>query len=183
MTIFDAILQGIVQGLTEFLPVSSSGHLSLLQHFTGRGGEAGGSFSIMLHFGTLIAVFIAFWPTIWALIREAFAMGAKEYGIMINRDMTLSRGLYLPANAAVEICGAGPGEYTTVTVPYGTTLTVGGRLTISLNGTLIVEGKYAGNLPIIAGNNSRFEWGEDADILSQQFKTADSGIFAAGKTV
>ena len=74
MTIFDAILQGIVQGLTEFLPVSSSGHLSLVQHFTGQGGEAGGSFSIMLHFGTLIAVFIAFWPTIWALIKEAFAM-------------------------------------------------------------------------------------------------------------
>lgn len=74
MTIFDAILQGIVQGLTEFLPVSSSGHLSLIQHFTGQGGEAGGSFSIMLHFGTLIAVMIAFWPTIWELIQEAFAM-------------------------------------------------------------------------------------------------------------
>lgn len=74
MTIFDAIIQGIVQGLTEFLPVSSSGHLSLVQHFTGQGGEAGGSFSIMLHFGTLVAVMIAFWPTIWELIQEAFAM-------------------------------------------------------------------------------------------------------------
>ena len=69
MTILDAIFQGIVQGLTEFLPVSSSGHLSLLQHFTGQGGEAGGSFSIMLHLGTLIAVAIAFWPTIWELIQ------------------------------------------------------------------------------------------------------------------
>ncbi len=74
MTIFDAILQGIIQGLTEFLPVSSSGHLSLIQHFTGQGGEVGGSFSIMLHFGTLVAVFIAFWPTIWELIQEAFKM-------------------------------------------------------------------------------------------------------------
>ena len=74
MTILDAIFQGIVQGLTEFLPVSSSGHLSLLQHFTGQGGEAGGSFSIMLHLGTLIAVAIAFWPTIWELIQEAFSM-------------------------------------------------------------------------------------------------------------
>ena len=74
MTIFDAILQGIIQGLTEFLPVSSSGHLSLVQHFTGQGGEVGGSFSIMLHFGTLVAVMIAFWPTIRDLILEAFRM-------------------------------------------------------------------------------------------------------------
>lgn len=79
MTIFDAVLQGIIQGLTEFLPVSSSGHLSLIQHFTGQSGEAGGSFSIMLHFGTLIAVFIAFWPTIRELILEAFAMLADLF--------------------------------------------------------------------------------------------------------
>ena len=42
MGIFDAVIQGVIQGLTEFLPVSSSGHLSLYQHFTGLGGEAGG---------------------------------------------------------------------------------------------------------------------------------------------
>lgn len=70
MTIFDAIFQGIVQGLTEFLPVSSSGHLSLVQHFTGQSGETGAMFSILLHFGTLVAVFIAFFPTIWELIVE-----------------------------------------------------------------------------------------------------------------
>ena len=46
MSLWDAILQGIIQGLTEFLPVSSSGHLSLYQHFTGQSGEAAGLFSI-----------------------------------------------------------------------------------------------------------------------------------------
>ncbi len=74
MSILDAIFQAIVQGLTEFLPVSSSGHLSLIQHFTGNSGEGALMFSAVLHLGTLVAVFIAFWDTIWALIKEFFVM-------------------------------------------------------------------------------------------------------------
>lgn len=60
MNILNALFQGIIQGLTEFLPVSSSGHLSLIQYFTGQAGETGALFSILLHLGTLIAVFLAF---------------------------------------------------------------------------------------------------------------------------
>lgn len=71
---FDAIIQGIVQGLTEFLPVSSSGHVSLVQHFTGTNIEGAQSFTLFLHFGTLIAVFIVYWSKIWALVKEFFAM-------------------------------------------------------------------------------------------------------------
>ena len=74
MSVWQAILQGIIQGLTEFLPVSSSGHLSIFQYFTGLSGESGAFFSIVLHLGTLFAVVIAFFPTIWGLIQEAFAM-------------------------------------------------------------------------------------------------------------
>lgn len=74
MTILDAILQGIIQGLTEFLPVSSSGHLSLFQHFTGIQGEEAVFTTIALHIGTLIAVFIAFKEKIWQLILEALQM-------------------------------------------------------------------------------------------------------------
>ncbi len=74
MTYLEAILQGILQGLTEFLPVSSSGHLSLFQHFTGNSGETGIFFSLMLHLGTLLAVFIAFRKTIWQLILEFLSM-------------------------------------------------------------------------------------------------------------
>ena len=74
MTYLEAVLQGILQGLTEFLPVSSSGHLSLFQHFTGSSGDTGIFFSLMLHLGTLIAVFIAFRHTIWQLFLEFFSM-------------------------------------------------------------------------------------------------------------
>ncbi len=74
MTILEAIIQGIIQGATEFLPVSSSGHLSLFQHFTGVTGDEAIFTTIALHIGTLVAVFIAFRQKIWALILEFFAM-------------------------------------------------------------------------------------------------------------
>lgn len=62
-----AIIQGVVQGLTEFLPVSSSGHLSLAQHFMGV--EVGGLlFDVMLHLGTLLAVLIVYYKLILRLI-------------------------------------------------------------------------------------------------------------------
>lgn len=80
MNIFEAVMQGIIQGLTEFLPVSSSGHLSLYQHFTGNSGEGALLFSAVLHLGTLVAVFTAFRKTIWELI--------KELGFMIKDIFT-----------------------------------------------------------------------------------------------
>ena len=74
MSILEAVMQGIIQGLTEFLPVSSSGHLSLYQHFTGNSGEGALLFSAILHLGTLVAVFVAFRKTIWEMIKELVFM-------------------------------------------------------------------------------------------------------------
>lgn len=74
MTIIDAVIQGIIQGATEFLPVSSSGHLSLYQHITGISGENSALITIMLHIGTLVAVIIAYHKKIGALIKEFFLM-------------------------------------------------------------------------------------------------------------
>ena len=70
MSLFDAIVQGILQGLTEFLPVSSSGHISLYQHFTGNNGDNALVFLAVLHLGTLLAIFIAFRKDIFELIKE-----------------------------------------------------------------------------------------------------------------
>ncbi len=72
MDIINVIIQAVVQGLTEFLPVSSSGHLSVIQHITGYTGDNALILMIVLHLGTLVAVFAAFWKTIWGMIKEFF---------------------------------------------------------------------------------------------------------------
>ncbi|MDR1002433.1 MAG: undecaprenyl-diphosphate phosphatase [Oscillospiraceae bacterium] len=74
MGFWNAILQGIIQGLTEFLPVSSSGHVSIYQHIAGISGDGSQSFTLLLHFGTLIAVFVVYRELIWNLILEFFSM-------------------------------------------------------------------------------------------------------------
>ncbi len=74
MSIIDAIIQAIIQGLTEFLPVSSSGHLKLYQAITGQTVEEGTFLLVILHLGTLVAVCIAFWSTIKALFFEFFRL-------------------------------------------------------------------------------------------------------------
>jgi undecaprenyl-diphosphatase len=71
MSIFEAVILGIVQGLTEFLPVSSSGHLVLLQKIFNI-QEPSLFFDTMLHAGTLMAVFAVLWKDIWGLIKKPF---------------------------------------------------------------------------------------------------------------
>ena len=72
MTYFMAILLGLVQGITEFLPVSSSGHLALMQHFFSGMQEPDNLYTILLHFATLIAVCIVYWQDIVSMIVEFF---------------------------------------------------------------------------------------------------------------
>lgn len=71
MSILQAIIFGLIQGLTEFIPVSSSGHLVLAHHFFGVTQE-GLRFDVALHLGTLIALLIYFHKDIWRLIKALF---------------------------------------------------------------------------------------------------------------
>ena len=71
MSILESIVLGIVQGLTEFLPVSSSGHLVLLQNIFGF-AEPQLFFDTMLHLGTLVAVVVVMWRNILELFRKPF---------------------------------------------------------------------------------------------------------------
>lgn len=71
LTAWEAILLGLLQGLTEFLPISSSGHLVIAQHFLGI-EQPMLSFDIAVHVGTLVAVISAFGGDVKALIKNPF---------------------------------------------------------------------------------------------------------------
>ncbi len=74
MSLLEAILMGVIQGLTEFLPVSSSGHLAIFKELFKINLESGMLFDIMLHLGTLAAVFIAYFKDIKKLTIEGFCI-------------------------------------------------------------------------------------------------------------
>lgn len=77
MNLFDALILGIVQGLTEFIPISSSGHLVLFHRLLGV-EQSGLAFDVALHFGTLLALLIFFYKDIWKLIVGIFKGGVER---------------------------------------------------------------------------------------------------------
>ena len=74
MTLFNALILGIIQGVAEFLPISSSGHLSIAQNLLNLGVEGTDDvfFDVLLHGGTLAAVFAAYWTDIQEMVLEFF---------------------------------------------------------------------------------------------------------------
>ena len=70
MTYFSSFLLGLVQGLAEFLPISSSGHLSIAQNLLKIDTAVPEFFDVLLHLGTLVAVFVAYWRDICDMVRE-----------------------------------------------------------------------------------------------------------------
>ena len=86
MSYFEAIILGLVQGLAEFLPISSSGHLALLQQWFGIQEDKVLLFAVLLHEGTLISVFIVYWRDIAELIVELF---------LTIKDLCTGKGLRL----------------------------------------------------------------------------------------
>lgn len=96
MPIWKALILGLIQGLAEFLPISSSGHLIIIKQILGVDlGNGGMFFDVMLHFGTLVAIFIAFWSDIKRLIIEGihivvdiFANIGIFFAKIVHRDKT-----------------------------------------------------------------------------------------------
>lgn len=118
MTISSAIILGIVQGVAEFLPISSSGHLAVLQNlFDLSAGEDHLFFDVLLHLGTLISICVCYWGDIVSMVREVFIvlrggrradgtpvqghLGAARLFLMIVVG-TLPLFLVLPINDKVE---------------------------------------------------------------------------------
>ena len=75
MTILSSVVLGLIQGIAEFLPISSSGHLAIAEQLLGMKGvsDIPEFFDVLLHLGTLLAVFVAYWDDICAMVSEFFA--------------------------------------------------------------------------------------------------------------
>ncbi len=87
MSLLQAILMGLLQGITEFLPVSSSGHLAIFKYIFHVNTETGLLFDTLLHLATLIAVCVVYWKTVRRLIVAAVQLIA---GVITNLRIRLS---------------------------------------------------------------------------------------------
>ena len=121
MTYFMSAVLGLVQGVAEFLPISSSGHLTLFQHFFGM-EEPDQLFNVLLHFATLLAVCLVYWRDIWEMIVEFFRFFIELFSreprrgnppearrmVLLIIVGTLPLFLVLPVKDKVEAFGANP---------------------------------------------------------------------------
>ncbi len=103
-----AIILGIVQGLTEFLPVSSSGHLQIFKNIFGiEFFESGLTLDIMLHIGTLLSVFVVFRKDIFELIKEFFMLIADALRGKFKIETPYRRMLLMLVVASIPAAFAG----------------------------------------------------------------------------
>lgn len=101
MGLLDAIILGLVQGVTEFLPVSSTGHLVLVREWLSMSDVNALAFDAVLHFATTAAVAFYFWNDIWGLFQVALR---KLSRLPVNeKDITLLYALMLGTVPAVII--------------------------------------------------------------------------------
>lgn len=104
MSIFQAVVLGVVQGLTEFIPVSSSGHLVLVPHFLGWqfSPEQAFIFDVLVQWGTLLAVFIYFRADLVSIVR-AFVKGAVSGKPFADPDAKMGWYLIVATIPAVVV--------------------------------------------------------------------------------
>lgn len=108
MSYFQAILLGLVQGVAEFLPISSSGHLAILHNLMPQAEAAMDNitFDVLLHLGTLVAVIIVFHKTVYHMIVEFFKMISGIIGgtfMFRKANKYQIMGLYVIVTTAILI--------------------------------------------------------------------------------
>ncbi len=97
MSIIDGILYGLLQGLTEFLPVSSSGHLALAQRIFGAADVETDylTFTVLLHLGTLAAVIFVYRKDVWEMVKSFFTLMKKLFTSRLSEGLDRGEKLFL----------------------------------------------------------------------------------------
>lgn len=141
MTILQSIFLGIIQGITEFLPVSSSGHLAILENIFHIQTDGGMLFDIMLHVGTLVAVFVVYHKDIWKMIKEAIFMA---WDILKNLRTFFLNKIHKTNLKYIKVVQNSYRKFVVLvlvsTVPTGIIGVLGGDLVDAAGETLLIPG-------------------------------------------
>lgn len=153
MSIIQSVFLGIVQGLTEFLPVSSSGHLSILRNLFGIEADGGLLFDAIMHLGTLVAILLVFRKDLFRMGREILCMGrdliyngriflhnkrdrdARRYRKMVHNNYRRFAVMVLISTIPTAVIGYVSSELVQIA---GTTLIAPGVCLILNSGLLLV---------------------------------------------
>ena len=97
MSIIEGIIYGVIQGITEFLPISSSGHLALIQNFFGAVDMESNylTFTVLLHLGTLAVVIAVFRYDVWEMIKGFFTLIAKICRGRLSDGLTYGERVFI----------------------------------------------------------------------------------------
>lgn len=139
MNIFDAVVLGAVQGVTEFLPVSSSGHLWLLQQFFETNSL---TFDIFLHAGSLLAVIAFFHKKIWAILRGMFCGERLGWQLVVATVCTVPLALGVEKFLLPEL---------SVSLVAGTLLVTAGLIVAAEWGRPKIERKFTWPIAVALG--------------------------------
>jgi len=141
MNFLYAIFMGLIQGITEFLPVSSSGHLAIFQHIFNLDTGTGVLFESMLHLGTLIAVCVVFWNDVKNLVIHGFGLVAdvivNGYNFAMNKIKNENRPMRKLINHAYRKFAA---LIIVTSVPTAVIGLVLSKLTESASTVLLIPG-------------------------------------------
>jgi undecaprenyl-diphosphatase len=142
MDLWESFLLGLIQGITEFLPISSSGHLVLGQYFLGIQNDGGITFEIVVHFGSLVSIVLYYRKDVLALIISALELIRKPKLLLKPTEMSKDQqvvGLILVSMIPALLVGVL--LKSSIESAFESPIWVSAMLMIT--GTLLLSTKYA----------------------------------------
>jgi undecaprenyl-diphosphatase len=181
MSFVEAIILGIVQGITEFLPISSSGHLVLVEKVMNLNVEGLKAFDVMVHVGTLLAILVYFWKDIVMLVE-----GLLTYTGTLKKNTRRKEGqkfveLIIIGTIPAVIIGLFLGD--TIDYFFRNTLYVGFFMIIMSQIFFIVEHYYKSKSPKLIDNASKISYLSAIYIGIAQAFALIPGVSRSGITI